>query len=751
MSSTIRRDTALGHRSIPGALTDGVDRHASLSRIARLATVVAVIVAALVVAGIVGLSLYAYSHDGRIYEGVRVGDVSVGGMSRDEAATAVQQRYEAYATVPLSVVAAGEVFTVTPQEAGATFDQRSTVNAAFGYGREGSFWERSSDWARGLLRGLSLSPRISIEEELLDRVLSQIAVEIDRSPSEAFVDMETTGGPTLVADVAGQQLDRNASHAALASQVRQLASGTLTLPIEVVPASVAAADLTPGLPGAQAAVSAPFVLTSAEGSWTIPVETLRSLVSVDTAGVVAVDEAALRTFVSNVAAEVDRPSTNTRIAIGEDSSLSIVPGSYSAIVDQATTAARLRDVLLAGEHSTTLLIERTAPEITDAEASLGVAAAEALVRDGIDLEWDDGNARLERADLVRALVIDPRPGDEEAFSVSIDADLLAEILFPITAEIDIPVQDASFRLVNGTVTLVSKEKGGRATDSAESVATIIAALDDDERSVELTVVDVDPEVRANELDSIVVPDILGDSFTYYGNSSEPRRQNVERAVDLEAGWLVPPGGVFSYVEHIGDIDEESGFATGFGIVADEEEGGVTTAPVIGGGICQVSTTIFQAAFWSGLSIEERWQHPYWLTSYGQPPRGMKGLDAMVNVEDDWALDMKFRNTTDNWIAVVVVYDGQNVTAQILGTDPGWEVSVSEPVLSNVVPKDEKMYYTESPELPAGQELQVESALEGFDSEITRTVIKDGEVIDEYVLTSSFAPSRNTILRGTGEG
>ena len=130
---------------------------------------------------------------------------------------------------------------------------------------------------------------------------------------------------------------------------------------------------------------------------------------------------------------------------------------------------------------------------------------------------------------------------------------------------------------------------------------------------------------------------------------------------------------------------------------------MTTAPVIGGGICQVSTTIFQAAFWAGLEIEERWQHPYWLTSYGQPPRGMKGLDAMVNIEDDWALDMKFRNTTEDWIAVVVMYDSQNVTAQILGTDPGWDVSVSEPIISNVVPKDDKMYYTESPELPVGQE------------------------------------------------
>jgi len=707
------------------------------------------IVAALLVAGIIGLSLYSVSHGDRIYEGVKIGDVSVGGMSREDAATAVQERFDAYAGVPVSLVAAGEVFPVTPTEAGARLDRDATIAAAYGYGRDGSFWERSGNWARGLLHGATLSPFVTIDASQLDPLVSRIAADVDIAPSDAFVEMNTNGQPTLIADISGQVLLQMDSRNLIVTAMSGLSPDAVQLPIAVESADVAATVLSGGLPGAQAAVSAPLVLTSAEGSWTIPVETLRMLVSVRDDGALAVDEDAIGLIVADAATEVDRSAVNTGIQIGEDGSITVVPGSYSAIVDQESTRTGAVEALLSGAHSAGVLIERLPPEITDAEAHAGIVAAETLVGDGLGLEWDDGETRLERVDLVRALVIEPRPEAEKAFGVSIDPDLLAEVLFPITEEIDVPVQDASFRLVDGTVTLIAKEKKGRATDSAVSVGAIIDALNDDEPSAELTVVDVDPAVRANQLDDIAVPDLLGDSFTYYGNSSDPRRQNVELAVDLEGGWLVPPDGVFSYVEYIGDIDEESGFATGFGIVADEG-GGVTTAPVIGGGICQVSTTIFQAAFWAGLQIEERWQHPYWLTSYGDPPRGMKGLDAMVNVEDDWALDMKFRNTTNDWIAVVVMYDGQNVTAQIMGADPGWDVAVSDPVLTNVVPKDEKMYYTESSELPVGQEMQVESALEGFDSAISRTVSKDGEVIEEYVLTSSFAPSRNTVLRGTGE-
>lgn len=71
----------------------------------------------------------------------------------------------------------------------------------------------------------------------------------------------------------------------------------------------------------------------------------------------------------------------------------------------------------------------------------------------------------------------------------------------------------------------------------------------------------------------------------------------------------------------------------------------------GGGICQVSTTIFQAVYGAGLPLEERNWHAIWLPNYGPPnsPTGKKGLDATV--DDQAGLDFKFRNTTGGWVAV----------------------------------------------------------------------------------------------------
>lgn len=748
MSSTTQHVSVVIPPTAPAATPDSSMRHLQLARIARWATLAAIVVAALLLAGVVGLGLYAYSHDDRIYEGVTVAGVAVGGMSREEAGVAIQQRFDSYASVPLSLLAEGKVFPVTPTDAGARLDLDATLDAAFSYGREGSFWTRSRDWARALVRGDSVSPRIVIEAGRLDAQLDQIAAAVDRDPSDAYVQMDASGQPQLVADIAGVSLDRDAGRRVVLTAIAGLSSGTVDLNADTVPANVPAGQLAGGLPAAQLAVAAPLVLTSVEGNWTLPPEALKQLVAVDDSGQLVVDRDALGQFVAQAASDVDRPAVDTGIEVRDDGSLAAVPGSYSATVDQGATLEGAIQALLSGNHSAPVVIQRAAPAITDADAHDAISEAEALIGKGIDLTWvEGGHGRLERADLLRALVIQPQPDSDQKFSISLDPGVLAEVLFPFRDEIDIPVQDARFRLVDGEVTLVNKEKVGRATDLPASVDAITSALNNGDGSAELRVVDVDPTVRASDKKKIKTPDLLAQSATYYGNSSDPRRQNVERAVNLEAGWLIPPDGVFSYVENIGKVDQSNGFTTGFGIVADGD--GFTTSPVVGGGICQVSTTIFQAAFWSGLKIEERWQHPYWLVSYGQPPYGMKGLDAMVNIEDDWALDMKFRNNTDNWIAVVVIADGENVTAQIFGTDPGWEVTASDPVITNVVPADPKTYYTDSPELPQGEEKQVESAGEGFDASITRTVTKDGQVIDEYVLESSFAASRNTILRGTG--
>lgn len=716
-----------------------------------LVTIVAVAFAFLLIAGVAGIMLYGVSHTDQIYEGVSIAGQPVGGMTRAEAASLMEQHFQEYGGKSISLVADGQSFQLMPADLGADVDGAASAARAYDFGRTGSLWNRSQSWAGALLHHRSVPLVVSFDEAMLRGTLENIGASVVRAPSDAYVDMASGDEPVVVTEESGLSIDATTTRARMLNRVANLSYEDVPIQIVHVPPAVAATDLEGALPDAAAAVGSSLTLQAAEGSWVVEPEQLRSIVSVAAGSdAIVIDRGAVERLVGGIAVQIDRPAADAGITVDEKGDLALVPAVDSRQVDQGATTDSTVTLLAQGQHVVDIAVKQSEPSIVDEQAEAGLAEAKALIGDGIDLVWKGGAATIGRDELIAALTITPRPDEDDPFLFGFDAAVVQQSLANIATEIDDPAENAKFRLVNGEVTLVSDAKNGRLLDRKASLEAILSALFDAKSEVTLSVVADTAKYTAKDVSGISVPDLLADSSTYYGDSSEPRRHNVERAVELEEGWLIAPGDVFSYVEIIGDITKANDFVTGFGIVADEERGGVTTAPVIGGGICQVSTTIFQAAFWAGMPIIERYQHPYWIRTYGEGPQGMQGLDAMVNVEDDWALDLKFENATDDWIAVAISADGERVTTRILGTDPKWDVVVDQPKITNVTPQDDNMYYTESSELPRGQELQVEHAQLGFDAVIHREVrSKDGEVIDNFVLESSYAASRNTMLKGTG--
>jgi hypothetical protein len=173
----------------------------------------------------------------------------------------------------------------------------------------------------------------------------------------------------------------------------------------------------------------------------------------------------------------------------------------------------------------------------------------------------------------------------------------------------------------------------------------------------------------------------------------------------------------------------------------------TTVPSVAGGICQVATTVFQAAWWAGMPIGTRSWHSYWIPNYGSGPGGMLGLDATV--DPDYGLDFTFHNPTDQWIGVRAVADGEWLTVEVWGTHQGWTITVDDPIISNVVKADQRQYEQVSDLLEPGQRVNVEFAHDGFTATHHRVVRKGDEIVDEVHLTSYYQPSRNVTLVGRG--
>jgi vancomycin resistance protein YoaR len=703
-------------------------------------------------AGVAGLALYASSHQGRVYQGVQVAGLDLGGLSPADARARLEEQFAEYAGSALIFTAGDQSFEVTPAQAGARLDSATTIEAAMNWGRQGSLWDQSRAWARALVHGVAIPPVIHLDPDATYSSIAAFAPHIVKPAIDARLTFGASGRPEIVPDVTGTRLDYVATESLLAQRIATFARDPVPVVTQDDPADVTAASLAPNLPEADAAVDAPLVLSFDDAVWHVPPDNLQLLLGVDPAtSNLRVDRGPLQSLVAGLAAEIDRDAVDAGITVDENGRLAVVPAIPAARVDVDASVAAIAEGLLAGEDEIALVVDETPAAISDAMAAAAVERGEDLLDPGITLSWEGGQGALDRGDLLRALTIRSRPGADEPFIFGLDPDLIRESLERYALDFDIPVQDARWRITDGKIQLAVPESKGRELDLDRGVASVLGAFLDRKTEVTLGVRPLMPRWSAKDGSAITLgDDILGEGATWYGDSSDARRQNIELASSYLNGWLVPPDGIFSYADSVGLITEEKGYITGLGIVEDGR-GGFTTAPVVGGGICQVSTTLYQAAFWAGLPFLERHQHPYYLRTYGEAVTGLPGLDAMVNIEPDWRLDLKFKNTTGRWIAVVLIPDGATVTARIVGTDPGWEVVVPEPTIENEIDAPEQMIYTESPELPLGEERVVESAQDGFDVRIDRTVRDSGKVILQDEVFSSFAPSRNTTLRGTGTG
>jgi vancomycin resistance protein YoaR len=581
--------------------------------------------------------------------------------------------------------------------------------------------------------------------------LQGAAAQLVREPQSAYVTYDSTGQATVVPELPGISFDTIATRNQIIDRVLTHSSEPITLVTSIQQADTTVEDLQGGVAQLQTVMADSLQISGLDNAWNIDPTQMQSLLSYKKGDqTVEVDRAGVESRVPPIASSKKREAKDAGITVDNNGTLAALPSQTGIEVDQAATVDAVVAALQAGTHDVDLVYSTSQPGISDDTASAAAEKGEALLDKGVKVTWDGGSVTLDRGDLLKALTVRIRDDASDPFVFGFDGAVFEKALEQTFKNLNVPLKEPRLRLINGQIVPEQKGENGKEVDVETSIAAIVQAASEGSGSAKLTVKTTEPTLSMPVISQIHLGDVLAESSTYYGDSSDARRNNVEVAAGLEDGWLIAPGAQFSYAEFIGGVTKDQGFVTGFGIV-DDGAGGVTTAPVIGGGICQVSTTIFQASFWAGMQIDERYTHPYWIQTYGEPPRGMKGLDAMVNIDDvNGTLDFKFTNTTGNWIAVQVIDDGTVLTARILGTDPGWTVDVTQPDITDIVQPQTGTQYTDSPELADGTKLQVEYAQEGFTSTIHRTITdKDGKVIANGDLVGSYGASENTILVGTG--
>jgi vancomycin resistance protein YoaR len=386
-----------------------------------------------------------------------------------------------------------------------------------------------------------------------------------------------------------------------------------------------------------------------------------------------------------------------------------------------------------------LVVQEIQPQVLDVTAAAEMARqvlSQPLTLTIPNAAQDDPAPYVYTQEILANMLSVERTGS--GVQVVLNKNGLRDLLVPIKEQLDRKPADAKFSFNDDTrqLDLIADSKIGRTLDIEASITAINDALLRGEHSVPLAVNEEQPRVASTATaQELGITQLVSAQTSYFYGSSAERMQNIEAAARQFHGILVAPGETFSMGEHMGDVSLENGFAEALIIY------GGRTIKGVGGGVCQVSTTLFRTVFNAGFPVVERVPHAYRVGYYEQTAAGgidprLAGLDATVYFP---LVDFKFTNDTPYWLLMETYFNPSgSLTWKFYSTSDGRSVTWDTSGVTNVVPAPPPAF-EENPELHKNEMKQVDWAANGADVTVTRTVMRDGGVLFQDEFTTHYQP------------
>ena len=452
-----------------------------------------------------------------------------------------------------------------------------------------------------------------------------------------------------------------------------------------------------------------------------------------------------RHYFEQVAAQINRPPLDAGLQLNGTQVIT-TPPQIGRELDVDSTLQLLPALAKTdGPKRIELPIDTEQPHLTDVSAV--AAQLQAVLNRNMTLvladpapgepaSWD-----LTPQQLLSFLKVD-KATDGKAIEVKFNQEALEVGLADLAQQIDRAPENARFIFNDDTrqLEVIKPGKIGRALDITTTLTRMNDALARGDQQVTLAVSEQRPDFYddANAA-ALGITELVSSGQSFYAGSSAERMKNIGAASAAQHGVIVKPGDTFSFDQNLGDVSLDSGYAEALIIYNGR------TIKGIGGGVCQVSTTAFRAAFNGGYPIIERWPHAYRVGWYerGAGP----GLDASVFSP---VVDFKFKNDTPYHILVEAYANDAagRLTFKFYSTSDGRQVTISDPVVENVIPHPPDKI-EEDPTLPAGVRQQVDYAADGADVTVTRTVTRNGQVLSEDRVFTRYQPWQAIFKVGTG--
>ncbi|MCX6806634.1 MAG: VanW family protein [Candidatus Berkelbacteria bacterium] len=400
--------------------------------------------------------------------------------------------------------------------------------------------------------------------------------------------------------------------------------------------------------------------------------------------------------------------------------------------------ALFEEVLGNLNNNLSVIVEEVKPHVTDDPAG-GIKAKFVKIVDGdLILKHEKESFKIEPKDFQHWIKFAEKQDNNKNWQVDIELneDATKEYLKTIAQKIDQDPQDAKLTISNGVATVFQAEQNGYKLDKDKALSQIKdALLGEGKRQIALTILTVKPKISASTINDLGIKELIAEATTSWKGSPKNRIHNISVGANLFNGALIKPGEEFSFVKTMGAVSAERGFLPELVIKEDK------VTPEIGGGMCQVSTTMFRVALNAGLPITARTPHSF-RVSYYEPP---VGFDATVYEPNP---DLKFINDTPGYILIQAKAGTNSLTFQFYGTKDGRTVKFDGPYTSDRTSPPPPRYF-DDPSLPAGTLKQFERAVAGLTAKFNYTVYKNGAVLHQQTFVSKYVAWPSEYKRGTG--
>ena len=444
---------------------------------------------------------------------------------------------------------------------------------------------------------------------------------------------------------------------------------------------------------------------------------------------------ALDAWVASAARDTDRSSVSGELRVGP-SGLEVTQPALGREVDRAGTVAALLSADSLGDREVALRVRTSYPAVDASGFDEAYARAAAAVVP-VTVRVEDRTFTENATYLASLLAIDrvlAKPGELAAipqdaiapavryrYQVSLVNERVASWAIALGVVLDHPGKSAKFSLNADHVPSIIPSESGVKVDQEKLRAMVLDELvrpaTGATRDLAAPAV-VDASAFTTEQAKALLPNLVRTStFTTSYPPSASRHANISTGASQFDGVVILPGQTFSFWELLGPVTTERGYAYAGAIINNRSD-----ENVIGGGLCQVSTTIFNAVAAQGYEIVERHAHGYYIDRYPI------GYDAAVF---DPGVDFKWRNDTANPVFIWSWSDWTSLTIDVWGIPTGRTVAVSAATQKNFVQP--------APDQPADPAFPKGVTVAGRDVFKTRTVYENGKVLHQDFFASHYAP------------